>query len=367
MIPENCDDSRKKTSPQATPSSQLRANGLSENPQPPIPPSQDTKPSMVSDHATNGMCEKSESHVTGLDSRELSEEVGHCISKPAGEQHTKHPGPLVPPKKKPEIPEKPGTQQGLDRPDPGPLIQTASELSDGVCTAEESLPKNKVPSIVVSQLDDDLSASSCGLDEENKSKAEEKSVDSGQHSDDDSDGSRSGDTLAVSTAAMRGSHAGLDAMDSSEEDLPSLCYSRIFGGTQPSKSAFKEDPCQSSEADPQVKPSTKAKSASFGDLLSDCVTRFEQHVGTVAGQDGPYCHGIRKLEDEIFLEIGKTRELLNKASQSQRGGDDGDEGGDDIPESLLAKAMEKLKKAEYVLREAKKLKSATRSTTRKSW
>lgn len=368
MIPENCDDSRKKTSPQPTPSSQLRANGLSENSQPPIPPSQNTKPSMASDHATHGMREKSKSH----------EEVGDCISKPAGEQHQRHPGPLVPPKKKPEIPEKPGTQQGLDRPDPGPLIQTAPELSDSVPTAEDSLPKNKVPSLVVSQLDDDLGASSCGLDEENKTKAEEKSVDSGQHSDDDSDGSRSGDTLAVSTAAMRGSHAGLDAMDSSEEDLPSLCYSRIFGGTQPSNSAFKEDPCQSSEADPQAKPSTKAKSASFGDLLSDCATCFEQHVGTVAAQDGPCCHDVRKLEDEILLEINKTRELLNKASQSQRGGDgdededendedDDGEGRDNIPESLLAKAMEKLKKAEYVLREAKKLKSGTRSTNRKSW
>lgn len=357
LIPEDWEDSRKKTSPQTPHSSHLRGNGLSENSQPPIPPTQDTKPSLVSDQVPDGMGENSKSPVTGQDSRELSEEEGHSMSRSPGEQHKKPPGPLVPPKKKAEKLEKAGAQDGLDKPDPASSIQAAS---DGLCDAEEPLPKHQIPSVLVSwmvSLGDDLSASNGALDEEHRAKAEEKSVDSGQHSDDDSDGSRSGDTLAVSTAAMRGSHAGLD-MDSSEDDLPSLCYSGTLAGTRASDT---EDPCQSPEADPQGKTSTKAKSASSGDLMSDCAVGLEQHVGAGAARDGPQCHGVRKLQAEIFLEIQKTTELLNRAPE--RGA--GDAGGD-LPESLLAKAMEKLQKAERVLREAKKLKSAA-PTKRESW
>lgn len=370
----NCDDSGKNTSPQT---SQVRANGPSENPQPPVPPSQKTKPphankvfdqvdigitENVKEAESNVQCEKSKSSATGEDSKELSEEVG-SMSKLAGDLCTKHPGPLVPPKKKPN---KPGTQHGLNKP---------NDLSDTVCQAEESLPRNEIPALVVSpsQLDDSLSASICGSDEGNKTLAEEKSVDSGQHSDDDSDGSRSGDTLAVSTAAMRGSHAGLDAMDSSEEDIHSLCYSGVFSGAQASTlmSAFEKeaDPCHGSDLDPQDKISARAKSASFGDLLSDCAVCFEARwrVGAVPGKDDLYCHDIRKLEAEIRLEMEKTTELLNRGSRPQRGADGDDDDGDGVPESLLVKAMEKLKKAEYVLREAKRLKSAKTSTNRKSW
>lgn len=385
--PMNCDDSRKTTS-------QVRANGFSENSQPPIPPSQETKPShanKVSDQVNFGItenvkeaessiqCEKSKSFATGDDSRELSEEVGHSMSKSAGDLCPKHSGLVVFPKKKQEKLLVAGRQNDLDtpteKPDPASLFPTVTDLSDSVCEAKESLSKNEIPSLLVSlsQLDDDgLNASICGVDERNKTKAEEKSVDSGQHSDDDSDGSRGEDTLAVSTSAMRGSHAGLDAMDSSEEDIQSLCYSGVFSGTQAStsKSALEKEvhPCQSSDPDPQGKASAKGKSASFGDLLSDCAVCLEarRHVGAVAGKDDPNCHDVRKLEAEILLEMEKTTELLNRASQSQRGAD-GDDDGDDIPGSLLTKAMEKLKKAEYVLREAKRLKYAKTSTNRKSW
>lgn len=359
LSPEDCKDSRKTTSPQTPHSSQLGGKGLSENSQPPIPPTQDTKPSMVSDQEPDGMGENSKSPVAGQDSRELSEEGGHSMSRSPGEQHKKLPGPLLPPKKKLEKPEKAGAHDGVDKPsDPASSSQAASELPDGLCGAEELLPKIQIPSVLVSWMvspEDDLSASNCALDEEHRAKAEEKSVDSGQHSDDDSNGSRSGDTLALSTAAMRGSHAGLD-MDSSEEDLPSLCYSGTLAGTRASNT---EDPCQSPEADPRGKTSTK--SASFGDLMSDCAVGFEQLVGAAAAKDGPQCHDVRKLQAEIFLEIQKTTELLKKAPQRGAG-----DAGEDLAESLLDKAMEKLQKAELVLREAKKLKSAA-PTKRKSW
>lgn len=379
-MPVNCDDSGKNASPQTSHSSQVTANG-----QAPTPPSQKSKPShanKASDQVDSGITEnvkEAESNVQwekskicaeGEDSRELLEEVGHSMSKSAGDLGTKQPGPLVPPKKKPEKPEKAGTQHGSDKPTekphPASLIPMTADLSDSVCQP----PKHEIPSLVVSlgQLDGGLSASIGGLDEGSKAVAEEKSVDSGQHSDDDSDGSRSGDTLAVSTAAMRGSHAGLDAMDSSEEDVHSL---HSFSGTQASTSmsAFGKavDPCHSSALDPRGKTSAKAKSFSFGDLLPDCAVCFEarRRGGAAAGKDGPYCHDVRKLEAEILLEMEKTTELLNRASEAERDDGDGDE--DNIPESLLAKAMEKLKKAECVLREAKRLKSAKTSTNRKSW
>lgn len=377
-MPVNCDDSGKNASPQPSHSSQVRANGLSENALAPIPPSQQTKPShanKVTDQADSGItenvkeaesnvqCEKSKRCVAGQDSRELPEEAGRSMSKSAGDLCTKHPGPLVPPKKKAEKPENAGAQHGLDKPsedaDPASLLPTATPLASLV--------------VPLSQLDDGLSASIGALGEGNQTLAEEKSVDSGQHSDDDSDGSRSGDTLAVSTAAMRGSHAALDNMDSSEEDIHSLSYSGGFGGgtqASTSKSALEEaaEPCHSPDLEPQGKPSANARSATFGDLLSDSAVCFEarRRVGAVAGKDGPYCHDVRKLEAEILLEMEKTTELLNRASQPQRG-EDGDDGGEDIPESLLAKAMEKLRKAEYVLREAKRLRSATTSSNRKSW
>lgn len=344
LIPEDCEDSRKQTSPETPRSSQLRGNGLGQNSQPPLPPTQDTKPPVVSDQVPDGMGENPKSPVAGQESGELSEEGGPHLSRSPGEQRKKPPCPLVPPKKKPEKLEKAGAPDGLDKPDPAASNQAAPELSVGLCEAEEPLPKNQVPSVLVSwmgSLDDELIHD----DEEHKAKAEEKSVDSGQHSDDDSDGSRSGDTLAVSTAAMRGSLAGLDAMDSSQEDLPSLSCSGTLAGTRASSTG---DPCQSPEADPRGKTSTKAKSASFGDLLSECAV-------------GPHCHDVRKLQAEICLEIQKTTELLSKAPQRGAG-----EAGGDLPESLLDKAMEKLQKAERVLREAQKLKSAA-PAKRMSW
>ena len=69
-----------------------------------------------------------------------------------------------------------------------------------------------------------------------------------------------------------------------------------------------------------------------------------------------------KLETEVALEMEKTRELLSRVSQSQGGVD-----GEGMPADLLAKAMEKLKKADHVLREVNKLKLAKTSSNRKSW
>uniref|UniRef100_A0A3Q3FFS1 Pleckstrin homology domain containing, family O member 2 n=1 Tax=Labrus bergylta TaxID=56723 RepID=A0A3Q3FFS1_9LABR len=236
--------------------------------------------------------------------------------------------PLVP-KKKPEKPAQPDEGE-----DSSALLQNAPDTSAGSSPAEETPPKSEVPTVVVSVKDpvaDSLSLSPllCHFPGEKKKKAEEKSVDSGQHSDDDSESSVSEDTLAASTAALRGSNAGLDVLDANEDDAPisvTLRHPKVAPKPQVGSKAF---PLRRSEPTPPLKPSAKARSASIGDLLS-----VSSEVG--------------KLEAEVALEIEKTRELLSRVSI--KGGD-----GESMSEDLLTKAMEKLKTADHVLREVKKL------------
>lgn len=282
---------------------------------------------------------------------------------------SKSPSPPLIPKKKPEKPVQLDTQHIEDntiitQPNEGQdliaSLQTASDNSASPPQAEEAVPKSEVPSVVVSLNDPvtgslSLSPLLCHLPEAKKKKAEEKSVDSGQHSDDDSEGSGSEDTLAASTAALRGSHAGLDVLDASEDDIQISVRLRPTQAATKPQARSKVFPCRLSEPPLPVKPSTKARSASIGDLLSNSSVCIQVRQHTTAPTDD-----VMKLEAEVALEMEKTSELLSRVSQSQRG----DDGGGN-PEDLLAKAMEKLKKADHVLREVKKLKPAKKN--RKSW
>ncbi|TMS12979.1 Pleckstrin homology domain-containing family O member 2 [Larimichthys crocea] len=293
------------------------------------------------------------------------------------EKLKKSPSPPPTPKKKPEKLVQPNTQHiedkttvrySIEEQDPASL-QAASETSASSPEADEALPKSEVPPVVVSLGDpvtDSLSLSPllCHLDGEKKKKSEEKSVDSGQHSDDDSDGSGSEDTLAVSTAALRGSHPGLDVLDASEDKIQISVTLRPTQAATKSQVRSKVFPYRRSEHIPPLKPSSKARSASSGDLLSDssvCI-QVRQLPEAVAEKDRAPRDDVMKLEAEVALEMEKTNKLLSKVSQSQRGGD-----GEDMPEDLLAEAMEKLKQADHVLREVKKLKCANNSSNRKSW
>ncbi|XP_073321064.1 uncharacterized protein plekho2 [Pagrus major] len=257
--------------------------------------------------------------------------------------------------------------------DPTALLQTASDTSGSSSQAEESLPKSGVPSVVVTSNDpvtDSLSLSPLlsNLHGEKRKKAEEKSVDSGQHSDDESEGSGSEDTLAASTAALRGSHVGLDVLDTSEDDIQIPVDLRQTEAATKSQVRSKVFPCQRPEPTPPLKPSTKARSASSGDLLSDssaCTQQVRQQTRPVAGNNGAPGDDVMKLEAEVALETEKTSRLLSRVSQSQRGSDE-----ESLPEELLTQAMEKLKKADIVLREVQKLKlakPANNSSNRKSW
>lgn len=229
--------------------------------------------------------------------------------------------------------------------------------SDGSETASSSQTEN-VSSVVVTLNDplaDGLGLSSLlgHLSGEIKEMAvEEKSVDSGQHSDNDSEGSESEAMLAASTAALRGSHAVLDALDTTEDGI------QISVHLSPPLVTAKPQ-VRPKRPSPPLKLSTKVRSASIGDLLSDSAIPVQVRMPRSSAAPSDY---VTKLETEVALEMEKTNELLSRVPQSQK-----DDDGEGVPEDLLAKAMEKLKKAEHVLKEIRKLKPANGSSHRKSW
>ncbi|XP_034416353.1 pleckstrin homology domain-containing family O member 2 isoform X2 [Cyclopterus lumpus] len=427
---EKSPDARKKTGPPPTPpnkpSSSDSLSNLAEasqsrpNSHPPTPPSKEKKPSnpaVESDQeapstADENMGKEEGGKEEAAETTEETDEVDQSISKEAppsvgeespdaegqvsegeseetmGSDESKacdnepqiptetlgsSPSPLLLHKKKPEKPAKPDTQDTGDNAtimqiyegqDPTALLPTGLDTSASSPRAEEALAKSEVRSVLVylnDPVSDSLSLSPllCHLPGEKKKKTEEKSVDSGQHSDVDSEGSGNEDTLAVSTAALRGSHPGLDVFDTSEGDIQIPVSSRPTKAPPKPQVRPKVFPCRRSGPTPPLKPSTKARSASIGDLLSDSSVCVEagQHTSAVAGGDV-----VMKLETEVALEMEKTRELLSKVSQAQGEGDR-----EGKTEDLLAKAMEKLKKADYVLKEVKKLKIANNLSNRKSW
>lgn len=386
---ETSPDAKKKAAPPPTPpnkpSSSSSVSNLAEASQsaPPPPPSKEKKPSQQAvepDQEVEAAADKSEEREDDADTdeaeRSSSEEAppgakddeaespsedGRVSEeeseKAPTEQLKKSPSPLAQPDTQHEE-DQATTTHPTEEQDPVALLQTASDTSAGSPQADEAPPSSKAPSVVVSSNDSVADSPSLSpllgqSQGEKKKKAEEKSVDSGQHSDDDSEGSGSEDMLAASTAALRGSAAGLDVLDASEDDI------QISVNLEPPQVATKPRvrseilPCKRSAPIPPLKPSAKVRSASSGDLLSDA----SAHVRPPAPSAD-----VTKLEAEVALEMQTTSSLLSRVSQSQRGG-----GVADKPEDLLAKAMEKLQKADNVLREVQKLKPAKNSSCRKSW
>ncbi|XP_034536112.1 pleckstrin homology domain-containing family O member 2 [Notolabrus celidotus] len=421
-IPEKSLDAKKKAAPPPTPpnkpSSNTPTSNLTEasqprpNSGPPTPPGKEKKPShpaggpeqeveATTDEDKEDEHSMTETTGTAVETDEaqqliskeddgpddsgagqVSEEESGGTNKESDnepqaptEPPRKSPTPPLVPKKKPEKPAQPKAGQLEDKPsisqpnDEEDSTATISDTSASSLQAEEALTKSGVPTVAVSLNDpvtDSLSLSPllCHLPGEKKKKAEEKSVDSGQHSDDDSEGSGSEDTLAASTAALRGSNTGLDVLDASEGDVKisvNLRHPQVASKPQIVPKAFSY---RHSQPTPPLKPSVKARSASSGDLLSDpsvCPQQGQQTRAEVGSNTTPSDH-VMKLEAEVALEMKKTRELLSRVSKSEGGGE-----GEAMPEDLLTKAMDKLKKADHVLREVKKLAPAKNSSHRKSW
>ncbi|XP_035484182.2 pleckstrin homology domain-containing family O member 2 [Scophthalmus maximus] len=260
---------------------------------------------------------------------------------------------LVRPDMMQRIEDNPAVSQPVVRQD-----HTASDTTDSSLHADVLHPNSEIPSVDVplnDQLTDGLNLSPliCHLPAEKRRNAEEKSVDSGQHSDDDSEGSESEDALAASTAALSGSHAGLDVLGGSKDNIP------ITGQHSHNVQIPVALKLPHSKPSIPLKPSTKVKSASIGDLLAVSSERTSRAVDP---RDRSPTDDVVKLEKEVALEMEEADELLSRVSQFQ------DEGArESTPGNILAEAMEKLRQADHVLREVKKLKLTKTSGNRNSW
>lgn len=237
--------------------------------------------------------------------------------------------------------------------------QEGSENLDAVLQAEDSEPSTKDPSGVCSSnnpldagLTTDLLLSHSP--KEKQRKAEEKSVDSGQHSDDDSEGSGCEDLLAASSVALQGSQPGLDVLDPCEDEVQILPLNQSKVPPKP----HSEAKCfHNPKPAVGLKPYTKVKSASFSDLLSDTVKVTPPvRAGAQGGRNS--AENVMKLKTEVAVEIQKTNELFDRVSKVQ---------GCNEPQDLLSEAMEKLKKADHFLRQVHKIKMANNMYNRKSW
>lgn len=349
-MPPNKPNSSKQSSTVA------EATPVGSNPRPPTPPSKEKKPShpfvepdqevqetthelpcVQHDEAQNPSAQEQVSQVetqetisSGMNKLSVSEPLQPTV--PLRCNHKPH---------------------STEEHDPSTFLQAATDSSAISPQVKEALVKSEGLLEFVSLNDLNLSPVLCCLHEEKEEKMEEKPVNGGQYLDDDS-GRK--DILATSTVALRGSHAGLDALDANKDDIHSS-----FEDTQASAKS-EEFLCQFSEPTPPLKPSTKARSASFEDLMPDCSVcpQIKQHTNAAAGNESAPGNDVVKLEAEVFLELEKMSELPSRAEPFRRVGDE-----EGIPENLLAKAMEKLNVTDHIFREAKK--SAKDSIKRKSW
>ncbi|KAI7814410.1 putative pleckstrin homology domain-containing family O member 2, partial [Triplophysa rosa] len=188
---------------------------------------------------------------------------------------------------------------------------------------------------------------------------EEKSLDSGQHSGEESE---IGDQLTPSTAKLKGSSQGLDG-ETSEDDLdpsdgkaesseePSLEMPTVT----PESSAPNQGANDPNHVTVTLKHSSKARSASLGELLSQNTEKTEDEEKERPSK----AHGsdVKALQRKVSFEIAETEELLSVIATGQSSETEESTS----PEILLNAAMEKLKKADQFLREARGFKDHNKS------
>uniref|UniRef100_A0A8C6UEW1 Pleckstrin homology domain containing, family O member 2 n=1 Tax=Neogobius melanostomus TaxID=47308 RepID=A0A8C6UEW1_9GOBI len=316
--PETSPDSKKKIPPMP-PNKPLSSLITPINPSPskttvhpPSPPSKEKKP--------NASAEISQSSTENVEKEEIDKtEPEKDI---ANEEH------ITPPRlaKSPQLPPKQEERPKLDVPAP---VEEVEECKGDVLVVEVCLKDSE--SVNLSPL-----LGRIGEDKEKK--AEEKSLDSGQHSDED----ELEDSVSEDASPTGESNNDLDTLDSKSSKTEILI--RLKPQICPSKGYTAWD----LKPPTPLQPKTKVRSASSCDLLSDSPDFRAVDV--------------KNLESEVALQMEDTSELLNRASQAQTV-----PRGDKNPENLLAEAMEKLKRADHMLREVKKLKLTKDTSRRKSW
>ncbi|KTF92457.1 hypothetical protein cypCar_00027873 [Cyprinus carpio] len=261
----------------------------------------------------------------------------------------KSPGPPAPPKKKPcKAPaKKEDTAAKSD-----PMVVTHSAVSSSeTADIKLAIPEPKTEPVVDVSSED----------------LEEKSLDSGQHSGEESE---TGDQVTPSSAKLKGSSQGLD-LETSEDDLePSDSKAKSLEEplletppTTSKTSVLNANPTPSQCANTSLdltkplKLSSKARSASLGDLLVENADKMESKGKNIPAD--PHGSGVKDLQSKVSSEIRETGELLNAIATGQSGEEK--KKGDTSPEILLSEAMEKLRKADQFLKEATNHKDLNKS------
>ncbi|XP_016148155.1 pleckstrin homology domain-containing family O member 2-like [Sinocyclocheilus grahami] len=191
---------------------------------------------------------------------------------------------------------------------------------------------------------------------------EEKSLDSGQHSGEESE---TGDQVTPSSTKLKGSSQGLD-LETSEDDLePSDSKAESFEepsletpSTTSKTSVLNAQPTPSQCANMSLhltmplKLSSKSRSASLDNLLVENAEKMESNGRKITIK--PDGSDVKDLQSKVSSEIKETGELLNTIATAQSGETEMKE--DASAEILLSAAMEKLRKADQFLKEATNLK-----------
>lgn len=336
---------------------------------PPVPPSKDVKPSEAPDKAQETSPDSKKKTVVMPPNKPLSAIIPFehptpktTVHPPTPPSKEKKPNATVEISHDDDIEDKDMTETDSGK-DIGsnmevtPLIRPNSPKT---ITEKEIFPKSEVLTPIVDMketknkiLEAELSLTDSesvslsplldSIDEDKERKAEEKSVDSGQHSDEDI----LEDSMSEEASPTRNSNNHLDTLDIQSSKTESSASLKLkISSTKGYTSWNLESPTP-------LKPTTKARSASSGDLLNEvnCFTVEKGHSSSVR-----IAVDVERLETEVVKKMEDTSQLLNKATR-----------GDENPENLLAEAMEKLRRADLVLREVKKLQLAKDTCRRKSW
>ncbi|XP_026786327.3 pleckstrin homology domain-containing family O member 2 [Pangasianodon hypophthalmus] len=267
--------------------------------------------------------------------------------------------PPAPPKKKPLKPPVVTENQAVqDDPVVSAVSSSVEKGSDNV-PSDETKPATQEPKeerkIVILRLSN--SGASEEPDDISGVEAEVKSIDSGQLSAEDSESSEqvtpSTDKLQSSLEVLDGvtSEEELETPDSKvqkmEDPLSAILTVKLEATMDDSIPVAAESTCTPQISSPaaSLNSSIKKRSASTGDLLEE----------------------MKGLQSKVSMELEETGELLGKIAPrgSPEAGQDSE--GVTDPEILLATAMEKLKKADEFLREAKSFKEQENKSNRTSW
>ncbi|XP_016401313.1 pleckstrin homology domain-containing family O member 2 [Sinocyclocheilus rhinocerous] len=254
----------------------------------------------------------------------------------------KRPGPPAPPKKKPfkASAKKEDTAAKSD-----PMVVTHSVVSSSETVDIKLAIPEPNPEPIGDVSSEDL---------------EEKSLDSGQHSGEESE---TGDHVTPSSAKLKGSSQGLD-LEASEDDLePSDSKAESLEeplletpSTTSKTSVLNANPtpsqCANLSLSMPLNHSSKARSTSLGDLLVENADKMESKGKNIP--INPHGSDVKDLQSKVSSEIKETGELLNAIATGQSG--ETEMKGDASPEVLLSAAMEKLRKADQFLKEATNLK-----------